>query len=162
MELSVKKPSLPPTPQRSKSDPNDWWYSRPTTKHEHSHRISFWNIEGIPVKPWHSKTRELNADGMKKYKLDTMLMAEINTFWSWVPVEHQWHKRNAGQLRNNKKTTLSYNRRDTQVRGQQQFGGVAVTSIRACIHRDLTTGKDPSGLARWSWHRYQGKGGISL
>jgi hypothetical protein len=78
----------------------------------------FWNIEGIPVKRWHSKTRELN-DWMAKHKVDTMLKAEINTFWSRIPAEHQWHERNAGQLRNNKKTTLSYNRRDTHVRGQQ-------------------------------------------
>jgi hypothetical protein len=62
----------------------------------------FWNIEGIPVKRWNSKTRELN-DWMAKHKVDTMLKAEINTFWSRIPAEHQWHERNAGQLGNNKK-----------------------------------------------------------
>jgi hypothetical protein len=30
------------------------------------------------------------------------------------------------------------------------------------MHRDLTIGEDPSGLARWAWHHYQGKNGIAL
>jgi hypothetical protein len=99
---------------------------------------------------------------MIKYKINTMLMAEINTFWARLPADHQWSKRNAGQLLRNRKTTLAYNRQDKEVRGQQQFGGVAVTSIGDCMHRDLTSGEDPSGLAQWACHCYQGKHGISL
>jgi hypothetical protein len=121
----------------------------------------FWNIKGFPVKNWHKKTRELN-NWMIKYRINTMLMAEINTFWARLPADHQWSKQNAGQLQQNKKTSLAYNRKDKEVRGQQQFGGVAVTSVGTCMHRNLTTGEDPSGLARWAWHRYQGKDGIAL
>jgi hypothetical protein len=86
---------------------------------------------------------------MKKLN-SNMLLAEINTFCSRIPANHQWHERNAGQLSHNKKTTLAYNRRDTHVIGQKQFGGVAVTSIGACIHRDMTMGEDTSGLAWWA------------
>jgi hypothetical protein len=67
-----------------------------------------------------------------------------------------------GQLQWNKKTTLAYNQKDTKVRGQQQFGGVAVTSIGNCMHRDLTTGEDTSGLTGLAWHHYQGKYRIAL
>jgi hypothetical protein len=122
----------------------------------------FWNIEGFPVKKWYPKTRELN-DWIIKYKVNTMLMAEINTFWAHIPADHQWSKRMNGQLQRNKKTTLAYNPKDTKVRGQQQFGGVAVTSIGNCMHQDLTTGEDTSGLAPLSRkERYCPKGGIHI
>jgi uncharacterized membrane protein len=79
-------------PHTQKSDPNDWWYSKPTSKQEHSHLIMFWKIKGFPVKKWYPKTQELN-NWMIKYKVNTMLMAEINTFWARIPANHQWSKR---------------------------------------------------------------------
>jgi hypothetical protein len=43
-----------------------------------------------------------------------------------------------------------------------QFGGVAITCIGGCMHQDMSHEEDPSGLARWVWHQYQGKDGVTL
>jgi hypothetical protein len=48
----------------------------------------FWNIDGLPIKSWFRKTHELN-NWIQKHKLNTLLVAEINTFGSRIPAEHQ-------------------------------------------------------------------------
>jgi hypothetical protein len=56
-----------------------------------THRVVFLNIGGLPTKKWYEKTKKL-AEWIEKWKADTMLMAELNTYWARIPVEHQWSK----------------------------------------------------------------------
>jgi hypothetical protein len=68
----------------------------------------FWNIKGFPVKKWYPKTQELH-NWINKHRVNTMLMAEIKTFWARIPADHQWTKKMHGQLQQKEKTTLAYN-----------------------------------------------------
>lgn len=47
-------------------------------------------------------------------------------------------------------------------RQARQFGGTAFFSINLAAHRACENGQDESGLGRWSWTRYKGKGNQTL
>jgi hypothetical protein len=66
--------------------------------------------------------------------------------------------------------SLTYNRTcparaSQRIKGQsafQQYGGVALLSTTQAAHRASGSGRDPSGLGRWTWTSYQGRGSVSL
>lgn len=42
------------------------------------------------------------------------------------------------------------------------WGGTSIWSINNAAHRAFDSGSDPSGLGRWSWTRYRGRGNVTL
>jgi hypothetical protein len=121
-----------------------------------THCLVFLNIRGLPTKKWYNKTKLL-AEWIEKWKANTTLMAELNTYWAHILAEHQWSKQINGELRSGKRTKLAYKRNNKHVQGTQQFGGTSVLSTGSCIHQNLEQGKDPLGLGCWAWHQYHGK-----
>jgi hypothetical protein len=96
-------------------------------------------------------------------------MAETNLRWSTLPAESRFYER----IRNawdKSHSCLAYNRTQPcrprhKTKGQssfQQYGGVALLSTTQAAHRVLNSGRDPTGLGRWSWTKYQGKSSVSL
>jgi hypothetical protein len=67
-------------------------------------------------------------------------------------------------------SSIAYNRTKSlrergHVKGHshfQQYGGVALLSTTQAAHRVSGHGRDSTGLGRWTWTNYQGKGSVSL
>jgi hypothetical protein len=76
---------------------------------------------------------------MEKWQADTTMLAELNTYWARLLVEHQWSECIDQKLRTGKRTQLAYNRNDRHMEGAQQFGGTGITSTGK-------EGEDPLGL----------------
>eukprot|EP00978_Attheya_sp_CCMP212_P045986 scaffold368430_cov59-Attheya_sp.AAC.5 len=95
-----------------------------------------------------------------KFKLDILGFGEVNRYWPNMDNDNQFQNRFRGRWESlhtrsacNKTEKL---KRDSQIRGTAMF------SVNEASHRVNMSGSDESGLGRWVWTRYVGKGGKHL
>jgi hypothetical protein len=104
-----------------------------------------------------------------KNEFDIFGLAETNVNWSRLNASAQFHERT---LHTWAKThaSLAYNRTvpsrsPSSLRSLSafhQYGGVALLSTTQAAHQVSKSGRDPTGLGRWTWTSYQGRSPVSL
>ena len=131
-------------------------------------RLGFQNFSGFPESPSHPKNDQFRSF-ISKHDFDVFGMAETNAKWSVLPASAQFHERTRNTW-DKTHSALAYNR-TTPTRAPallkghllfHQYGGVALLSTTQAAHRVSGSGRDPTGLGRWTWTSYQGRASVSL
>ncbi len=123
-------------------------------------RVGFQNIYNLPEDSRTSKSRQL-VDYVVQKDYDCYMMAEIGLNWRKVGVNDRWFERVLGKFKTSR-TVLAHNVTELCQSKVLQTGGVGLISTDEVTHRIMSTGKDPTGLGRWCWTRFQGKNGIKV
>ena len=91
-------------------------------------------------------------------EFDAIAIQEWNKFWPEVPTEDLPHERLRGWFKK-RHINLAYNRECKTRKGTHLHGGTGIISVDDAACRVKGIGRDPSGMGRWCFTRYQGKGG---
>jgi len=94
-------------------------------------------------------------------EVDILALSETNVGWHRLPIHQRLHERTRGWWEA-LHLSLGYYSSDPLARSAFQPGGTAVLSINQAAHRVHSSGSDLSGLGRWTWTRYSGKGHVAL
>ena len=87
-------------------------------------------------------------------------MQEVGLNWSLLTRKNNWQTRVDRSLKYYKtRTKLGFNTLD-KTGNVRQWGGTGVFSHGKLFHYSAGAGCDP--LGRWTWAKYQGKGGVTL
>ena len=124
-------------------------------------RLGFVNPGGFPVsaQQGQSKDREI-FEFLSKYEFDSAGMPEMNNKWDECRMEDRLETRTEGWFESRSIRTSYFRHEPTSERWQP--GGTSVWSINSFSHRIKSQGEDPSGLGRWSWVSYQGRGDSAM
>ena len=117
------------------------------------------NVDTLPWWRGGGKNRELAAF-CASHKVEVMGLAETNRCWHLLDPADRIPERFRGWWES-QHATVAYNTCDPHA-NQFQRGGVALLSINQAAHRVCGAGRDPSGLGRWAWTRYMGRGGATV
>ena len=85
-------------------------------------------------------------------------MSETKLYWPLVEEQKKWFERVIGKFRAHC-SLFGYNNTEHDRTGLLQFGGVGLIAINEAVNRARKGGKDPTGLGRWVWMRFQGSNG---
>jgi hypothetical protein len=112
--------------------------------------VGFQNIYNLPEDCRTSK-RQPTAGGLNGSEGLQLLHDSRN----WSEVQEDWCQRQIIMSR----SVFAHNVKELDQRKVLQPGGVGLISTEEVTHRITGTGKDPAGLGRWCWTRFQGKNG---
>jgi hypothetical protein len=123
--------------------------------HERFFRVGLHNIQRLPKDKRNGKSRTL-VETIKNKQFDAMMMTEVGLCWPKVPSTDQWHERVQGVFQDSR-TCFAFNDTELEDTELSQWGGVGI-----CTTGDLTkfqkgSGKDATGLGRWTWTTLEGK-----
>jgi exonuclease III len=94
--------------------------------------------------------------------IDILCMQEVGCNWSNIPRELSLQSRlNKTFGPHDTRSCVKYNVHDLGGT-RTQWGGTGIISRGKIKHFTLGVGGDPTGLGRWTWARYRGKGGMIL
>ena len=127
---------------------------RITNKHPDLIRIAFQNINLLPQRAHHPKNRHLFTS-LKKLDIDLFCCSETGLCWQLLPPEDQWTERARPYFRRFR-SSVANNRTEIPISKPRQFGGTAILATDNLAHRITSTGRDPTGLGRWTWMKIQG------
>ena len=91
-------------------------------------------------------------------EFDAMAIQEFNKFWPEVLAENRPKERMCKWFKKTH-TNLAFNKECKARKGQNLHGGTGIVSVDDAACRVHGSGRDPSGLGRWCYTRFQGKGG---
>jgi hypothetical protein len=129
-------------------------------KHDNILRVGFQNINNLPEDCRTSKSRQL-LDYVVQKDYDCFMMSEIGLNWTKIGANDRWFERVSGKFRKSR-SVFAHNVTELHQSKVLQPGGVGLLSTDEVTHRITDTGKDPTGLGRWCWTRFQGKNGIRV
>jgi len=144
----------------ARPNPGAWGDDLSTPKPDSTLRICFQNVGGIPHDNVHIKNSQI-ISFVNSSETDILALSEINVGWRHLPIHQRMHERTRGWWEA-LHLSLGYYQSDPLVQSAFQPGGTAVLSINQAAHRVHSSGSDISGLGRWSWTRYSGKGEVAL
>ena len=125
-----------------------------STKENNNFRVVFQNIKQLPGGAMTARSRRV-VDTIKSTEADVFTMAEISLFWPKVATENQWFERIIGKFRAHR-SIFGCNSNEVKNTGLYQYGGVGLVSTDEGTNRARECGKDPKGLGRWVWMKFQG------
>jgi hypothetical protein len=129
-------------------------------KQDQTIRIGFININGLPMTTDNPKNKII-YNSITNKQINIIGLAETNRCWHKLKEKDKWKNRTRGWWESSH-STFGYNTRDGDIATTFQPGGTALISINNTCHRVITSGKDPSGLGRWTWTLYRGKHNVTL
>jgi hypothetical protein len=132
------------------------WGDRQTKKNKYTFRLLLQNIQRLPLSARESKHEDI-LNWMFTDKADAVILTEVNTYWPNVKPHQHWHERTKGHIPRGEKHRFAHNHRGSST-GRMQYGRVGELALGETRHRLCGTGKDITGLGRWVWMRYKGKG----
>jgi hypothetical protein len=127
-------------------------------KQEHTLRIGLHNLFNLSQDKRTSKSRQLITYIIQK-SFDVFLMTEDGLCWRKLDNENQWHERILGKFCSSR-SMFAYNVTELTTSKALQPGGVGIVATDEVAHRVTCSGKDPTGLGRWTWMQLQGENGI--
>jgi hypothetical protein len=145
---------------------------RPTSDTEHfgdqigkredsSFLIGFKNIGGFPVAATTGQTKDQQIrQFIIENELDSAGLIETDVKWNECAMRDRLEQRTRGWFEGLSIQKAYY--RKNPNRSKHQYGGTSVWSINSFSHRIKKQGEDASGLGRWSWVCYQGRGNTHL
>jgi len=143
---------------RQKQD-NEAFGDKIKEKNENELRILHTNINGIPLAKEDGKN-DLIFQALARNQIDIVGFTEVNRYWPNMNEKDRWRQRTHGWWETSN-TTIAYNNKDS-TNSTFQPGGTMITSIGKPAHRIEETGKDETGLGRWTWQKMKGKRNIML
>ena len=99
---------------------------------------------------------------MQAYEIETLLLQEVGVNWSLIPRKQQWAKRCQRYFEPNSMQAKFSNNEHDITGDPKQWGGTGIISQGKLKHYSMGAGSDPSGLGRWTWALYRGKGKVRL
>ena len=137
----------------------DQYGDRRTPVADDAVRCVLLNVDRVPEKKNQGLQKQL-FHWWRREKATIAMLTEMGRYWPAVADEDQWRERTRGQFRDGIKSCLAYNihqkRRASD--GSVQHGGVGTFALEHMAHRVVDSGRDISGLGRWSWVKLKGKG----
>ena len=133
---------------------NEYFGDIMNTKEENTFRVVSQNIHLLPEAATSGRSRRV-VNTISQTDADVFLMAEPRLFWPKVANENKWFERIVGKFRSHQALFGCDTTKITRT-GLQQYGGVGLIAIDKTATRSREWGKDPSGLGRWVWMRFQG------
>ena len=122
--------------------------------------LGFINIHTLPESHKGEKYFDLTNMMLEK-RFGHIGLAETGRHWPLLPYEDKIPQRFRGHFMSQQLDyTTSYNQHDT-LSGSYQYGGTLSLSTINHIGRRIEGEIYLSGLERWSWHRFRGKGEAS-
>ena len=122
-------------------------------------RIMSINCRGLPVESTTPKNQVI-YEFISTYRPDAIGFSEVNVNWKYTPDRDRLPQRTRGWFQSlHISNAYNYHERTPQ---RFQYGGTSHWSIDSGAHRVCESGKDPSGLGRWSWTKYRGKSDLHL
>ena len=134
------------------------WGDALTGKREGICRIGLLNPSVFTLTGGSAKDDQLQ-ELMKTMEADVMCFPEVNVCWHKVAPRNRLEERTMGWFETLHRS-VSYNSRD-QITSRHQFGGTAIFSINNAASRVMGSGRDSTGLGRWTWTRFRGRNGIA-
>lgn len=122
-------------------------------KTEDTLRILLININSIPSSG-HPKLKSIMT-ALKANQVDIAGYTETNCCWHLMNSKDRWREMTKTWWECSKEV-IAYNIKDIHSTSFQP-GGTIISSINKPSHRIISTGRDETGLGRWSWTRYRGK-----
>jgi hypothetical protein len=132
------------------------WGDRQTKKKKYTFRLLLQNIQRLPLSARESKHEDI-LNWIFTDEADAVILTEVNTYWPNVKPHQQWNERTKGRIPQGEKHRFAHNRHGSPP-GTMQYGGVGALALGETRHRLCGTGEDLTGLGRWVWMRYKGKG----
>ena len=119
-------------------------------------RVCFQNINGLPV---HHKGEKHNLITTMTQQIQTNYfgMSELNINFNIMHPNAMWRER----FKTAQHTHHTYNIHSNS-RAKVLYGGIGALLSTEATHRCNGSGADPTGLGRWSWSQFTGKGGMFL
>jgi exonuclease III len=163
-DQQTQTPQAPPTCNVTESDPEvtpPYYGDHPGIVKEDHFRIASINLNNIsPYNDSSCDERLFHATDSRD--IDILCMQEVGCNWSNIPQKASFQNRlNKYFQLHNTKSRMSSNSHDL-TGTQKQWGGTGILSKNKIRHYTMGSGIDPSGLGRWTWSRYRGKGGMTL
>jgi hypothetical protein len=155
-ESSGRREELTSAEMQRKDDQAEAWGDRQLKKKKHTFRLLLQNIQRLPLSARDPK-HEAILNWMFTDEADAVILTEINTYWPNVRPHQQWTERTRGKIPQGEKHRFVHNRHGSPT-GTLQYGGVGTFALGPTRHRLCSTGEDLTGLGRWVWMRYKGKG----
>jgi len=125
------------------------------SKEQNVIRLWFTNPCGIGVDPNHIKSDDSFRFLKEESKCDIFGLAETNVHWYRLYNHASLYARTKQRWKYFKIST-SHNRHENL--GKSQRGGTCTVSTGQAAYRHFNRGEDDSGLGRWSWLEFRGKG----
>ena len=144
----------PPPPP----DPNEsHWGNTHKTKPDNSIRIWYTNPCGLGINPTGSKSHTAFSFLHKKSKADVVCLSETNLRWASLHHKSRLNNR-VRDFYQQFHTAASYNTHENL--GKSQRGGTCTIALEQPSYRATSSGTDTTGLGRWSWIQFSGRGGL--
>ena len=125
-------------------------------------RLGSVNINSYPMtenSDWGRAKMEKLRAVLGAGEFDAIAVQEWNKYWPDVPTEERPQERMRRWFKRPPHINLAYLKEAKHRKGQHLHGGTGVISIDEAACRIRGMGRDPSGMGRWCYTRYQGKGG---
>ncbi len=126
-------------------------------KPDNTFRVVSQNIQTLPVDARSERSRKV-VNTIGSTESDVFLMGEVKLYWPLVENQNKWFERVIGKFRAHR-SLFGCNTTEHSITGLQQYGGVGLIATDEAVNRARNGGKDPSGLGRWVWMRFQGRNG---
>lgn len=124
-------------------------------KEENNFRVVSQNIQKLPEDAKSTRSRKV-VNTISNTEADVFLMSEPSLYWPKVTNENQWFERIIGKFRSHR-ALFGCNATESGRTGLLQYGGVGLIATDEAATRSRECGKDPTGLGRWVWMRFQGR-----
>ena len=137
--------------------PSDSWGDRMVEKRDDFARICLLNISGFSLSAHSAKDDHLQSF-MEENDVDVMILPEANVCWHKLHHRDRLHERTFGWFEDIHRGH-AYNFGDDES-DRRQYGGIVILSRNHSASRVMESGRDETGLGRWTWVRYRGRNGI--
>jgi hypothetical protein len=139
------------------------WGDEIGDKNPHTLRFALANIDSLPMSRNDVKNDSL-VSFCQGHDVDFLGLTEPNKCWHKLPTDDRLRERFFG-VWENLHTSVAYNKMNPHAT-PHQVGGAIGMSFNQAAHRVDSIGggrgHDPTGLGRWTWTRFRGKGQTCL
>jgi hypothetical protein len=142
----------------STSHSTEVWGDKLTNKREGICRIGLLNPSGFTLMGGSAKDDQIKAL-LQQMEVDVMCFPEVNVCWHKLTPRNRLEERTLGWFETMHRS-VAYNYRDREAK-RHQYGGTAILSINNAACRVMGSGRDATGLGRWTWTRFRGRNGIT-
>jgi hypothetical protein len=120
-------------------------------------RIGLLNPSGFTLRGGLAKDDQIRSL-LKQMAVDVMCFPEVNVCWHKLTPRNRLDERTLGWFETIHRS-VAYNFRDSTAK-RHQYGGTTIFSINNAASRVMSSGRDATGLGRWTWTRFRGRNGI--
>jgi hypothetical protein len=155
-----------PSSQVAHSSLDEFFNSRPpgtffgnnSTHKENRHtRVLFQNIQGFKLDKDDAKQKGL-WECLRAERVGISLLSEMNVNWKSVRRGLSWFDQiRAFATHSHYSSVAYYEHREIPTSSMFQYGGCTATLLGKVAHAARSSGKDPTGLGRFTWVRIRGR-----